>query len=1052
MEGFAIYRPHRTFKGTSNRILTSNLSEKTRANELVSLNELNGHRSDSFLLDGTLQFGPNGQQRRYIQQIPFDILSIGGYEDTTLHTVGPDLWLQSIAGKTSNIWYRLKRPAKEYVRYHKPFIWLADLAKHVVDFLYNHSKVTLRLFKNDFLTWLCRVHGPHPSFQTWRSEYPRTDFRHPIAANAVFLYNQAGQLGYRYIHHPLWSQIDPTALTAIPRRLEERVDRRTVVTPYVYDCFKHLPWTKFLDPISYCNKQAGSGSPRSERDCLSHFCGYEHAHITPIEGEVRTGDIVMIRSDSNNKWKTNDEYWYAYVQDQKPSKHGRQLDLIWVYRPADTACKDMKYPHSKELFFSDHCNCGDKPIDATEVVRKIRVTLFGFPSSTDNEFFIRQTYNTTDCHWTSLQPSDFRCRCRARKPPLCEYDIGDTLLVRAQLPNDILEPVVLVEKGPTEDSSIVRVRRLLRKREDFNDYTAEPNELVYTTRIDGCEPSLIVRRCLVRFYTPEDRRLGRIPAPYNRKGTGDCYYILQNNIEDTEAIQLNQGFDPEDSSAVEPMAGLDIFCGGGNLGRGLEEGGVVKMHWAVDLFNEAIHTYHANSEGSTQFFNGSVNDYLLKAIQGRWSRGIARPEEVDAVIAGSPCPGLSTANRLYLSDKSLLNVSLVASVIAFVDFYRPKYVFMENVLGMANSGPKRTGEHNVFAQILCALLGLGYQVRPMMLDSWNFGAPQSRSRVFITAAAPGYTPLTQPPASHSHPNGVVGRSLGKAANGLPFGAREWVPTPFEYVTIGEATKDLPENPDARTTCLAYPDHRVTRNFSIVDNVRLSCIPRYPPGMTFVKSAKLGWQSAPQMATWHWDSDFRSSAKSKAWQRAKSNALLPTVTTGNAPNEALTGSALHWDAHRPLTVMEARRAQGYPDDEIIIGKPAMQWKIVGNSVTRQVAIALGMKLREAWLSNVSSGNERQKKSLPAEAYAIEEAEAGQLEQVDPTAKVKGGVIQASVGESKPMQFLEAHQTTTTKWHSDSCKQAKNQQSDEEEDLAPALKRSKTLGLATLEPPK
>jgi len=49
-------------------------------------------------------------------------------------------------------------------------------------------------------------------------------------------------------------------------------------------------------------------------------------------------------------------------------------------------------------------------------------------------------------------------------------------------------------------------------------------------------------------------------------------------------------------------------------------------------------------------------------------------------------------------------------------------------------------------------------------------------------------------------------------------------------------------------------------------------------------------------------------------------------------------------------MEARRAQGFPDEEVIIGTPAQQWKIIGNSVARPVAVALGMSLREAWLAN------------------------------------------------------------------------------------------------------
>ncbi|KAL8938525.1 MAG: hypothetical protein Q9216_003855 [Gyalolechia sp. 2 TL-2023] len=961
LDNFSVYRPHEIYSKRPSKILDSAMSEKPRANELASLHELNGRRSDSFLFDGTVIFGDNDEHKRYVQQVSFENLSIGSYEDTDVHTVGRDIWLQSVAGKSSNIWYRLRFPAMEYSRYHEPFLWLADLAKHVVDFLHVHKKVTLYHFRTIFAEWLQTVHGTDQSFLSWRCQYPRVDFRHVISAHASFLYNQAGQLGSRYMRHHLWGEIDPSALTAVPCRPGKRADSRTVVTPYVYECFKHMPWARFLDSVlseNTANQSAARDRPESSGSATVPGKGHQDHHvksqplrISSITGDVRTGDIVAIYSDQNTRWTTKDEHWYAYVQGRKLVKGRHQLKLIWIYRPADTACQEMKYPYTNELFLSDHCNCGDGPVYSTDVARKIGLALFGFPDTPGAEFFIRQTYSSAESHWTSLRPSDFRCRCNVdHVPTLDQYTLGDTLLVRAVSPNDTLEPVILVEKGPDGDPNKACVRRLLRKREDFGDSTAEANELVYTTQLDVCAVALISRRCHVRFYTPADRDLGRIPAPYNRNGAADCYYILwkQHHSEDIKEIQMNQGFDPLEPFI--PMRGLDIFCGGGNLGRGLEESRAIKMDWAVDVFDAAIHTYHASCEGSTELYNGSVNDYLLDAIKGRRSQGIARPGEVDVICAGSPCQGFSVANRRYANDGSLLNISLVASVVAFVDFYRPKYVVMENVLGMANGGLKRTGQDNVFAQVLCALLAMGYQTRPMLIDSWNYGAPQGRSRLFITAAAPGLTPLVRPPPSHSHPSGVFGRSLGKAANGLPFGVREWDPTPFEYVSIGEATNDLPKNEDGRTACIACPDHRVTRNFSAVDNVRLTCIPRFPPGMNFVKSAQLGLQSAPQMAAWHWDSELRSGAASKAWQRAKSNALLPTVTTENAPGEALTGSALHWDAHRALTVMEARRAQGFPDDEIIIGTPATQWKIIGNSVTRQVATALGMSLREAWLAN------------------------------------------------------------------------------------------------------
>jgi DNA (cytosine-5)-methyltransferase 1 len=52
----------------------------------------------------------------------------------------------------------------------------------------------------------------------------------------------------------------------------------------------------------------------------------------------------------------------------------------------------------------------------------------------------------------------------------------------------------------------------------------------------------------------------------------------------------------------------------------------------------------------------------------------------------------------------------------------------------------------------------------------------------------------------------------------------------------------------------------------------------------------------------------------------------------------------------MTIQEARRAQGILDDEVILGTLDDKWKIIGNGVDRHAALALGMSLREAWLSN------------------------------------------------------------------------------------------------------
>ena len=967
LEDFSLYRQPKFVNYNKNRTT----EEQSFSNELVSLYKIIPKGNDVWFFDGIISYGGT---KVNVEEVPFEIYSIGGYEDKALDTVGSAIWIQSVRGNRFDLWYNLKTPAPEYKRFHDPTLWIADLAKHVIDYLSDHDRVHLASFRSHFFEWLRDIHGSNVDFQSWQKEYGDTDFRRAVAAHSAFLAYQALQLDKKYASHPLWGETDCFPLDAIPQQAAEM--KNTVVTPFVFECFKHLPWARFLEPQSPTpavlrardqNQGALESStltesrvkPGGQRSCSKEWFGGDTG--------VSVGDVIAVAPDKVTQWKTNDDLWYGYVQSIMEFKKGQALGVLWLYRPSDTACQSMRYPFQKELFLSDHCNCGDHRIYASEVVHKSHVAFFAGPDNLEADFFVRQKYVEAEQSWMTLQESDFHCRCQEpSKGP--KYEIGQTLLVARALRTglktgqDILEPVELVENCPDGQIDAIRVRRLARRGRDY-EQDADCNELVYTDVLELVKVADIRRPCHIRFFTEEDKKQRKIPRQYLRQGTADFYYIIYQDLQGSDLglaplqkpwPSLKQGWDPSaiSSSSQPVMRGLDIFCGGGNLGRGLEEGGAVKFEWAVDYFTEAIHTYRANVENpeDTKFYNGSVNDYLSQAMRGSKSKLIASAGSVDLISAGSPCQGFSNANLHKMNDQSLRNISMVASVVSFVEFYRPKYALLENVPAMAKCSAK-DGQKNVFAQVLCALVAIGYQVRAFTLDAWNFGSPQSRTRLFVSIAAPGLTLLPDPPHSHSHPENIVGRSLGKSANGRPISSRYRDLTPFEYVTIGEATKDLPLNFDGRVDSVRFPDHHTSRHMSILNRIRISCIPRFPTGLNFPKAVEMGWMPPPQMEVFNWKSKVKTDVeRSRSWQRVTPNALLCTVMTTCQPEDGICGACVHWDACRCITVMEARRAQGFPDEEVVIGRPAKQWKIVGNSVARQVAFALGMALRTAWLRN------------------------------------------------------------------------------------------------------
>ena len=711
---------------------------------------------------------------------------------------------------------------------------------------------------------------------------------------------------------------------------------------------------------------------------------------------IRIGDVISVIKDGEGslwkdetaRWKSDDRCWYVYVQAvHKLNSDERSFDGIWLYKPCDTSCAKMRYIYANELFCSNHCTCKKGKmqgrIEDGAVLDVVSVAWHGQPSNSSRDLFIRQTYLDNQI-FVTLKDSHKKCEHfqseeASNGNPAHTYQVGQTVLVAEtklfpprRKSRYALDPYEIVKLEGFNSKEYAVLRQLLRRNEMEGQSLCRPNELVYTDQTVKVELKKIERTCLVRFYGESDMKKGTIPAPYCRDGTGNAFYITSKLVENQNGGKLSpigtehpesliQGFDPHQEPSRQKLRGLDLFCGGGNFGRGLEEGQAVRNMWAIDMDKVAIHTYHANLRDpeDTHLFFGSVNDQLFQALQGNPenSQFVPQPGEVDFISAGSPCQGFSLLNNSREQEKGLQNQSMVASVAAYIDFYRPKYGLLENVLNMAQTGKER--DHDVLSQLICAIVGMGYQLSTFLIDAWSYGSPQSRSRIFVAFTAPGLEPIPHPELSHSHPPNTNDRGLGLQANGLAFGERRYEPTPLNYLTARKAVSDLPFVGEGSThTCIPYPDHVNCHRISTVSRARIAAIPTFPRGMNFWKS----WNNGKSTMTKEQREVFppsinrrgnasQSVAKnSKAWGRVDPNHLFHTVIAKSTPIDARTGTVIHWDQHRCMTIMEGRRAQSYPDNEVVIGSDLQRWKVIGNSVDRSVALALGLALRKAWEKN------------------------------------------------------------------------------------------------------
>lgn len=99
--------------------------------------------------------------------------------------------------------------------------------------------------------------------------------------------------------------------------------------------------------------------------------------------------------------------------------------------------------------------------------------------------------------------------------------------------------------------------------------------------------------------------------------------------------------------------------------------------------------------------------------------------DIDLICAGFPCQSFSIAGKQRGFDDT--RGTLFFEVARIAAAKRPALLFLENVRNLLSHDKGRT-----FETILEVLDDIGYDVSWTVLNSANFGVPQSRNRVFIT--------------------------------------------------------------------------------------------------------------------------------------------------------------------------------------------------------------------------------------------------------------------------------------------------------------------------------
>jgi len=928
LHNFNIYRP----------CLATN-----RPHDLTTLDTLKvEHGTSELRLDGRVDVAG---RTFYLQDVGFATLAIEGYNDEHISTIRDHISVQTFLGSQHRIWYRLIEPAQEYKRYYDPFLWIADLAKYMIDYLSEALiDVTFTDIRHKLIAWLALDCQDKTHLIKWMSKFnDKSDIGTAIAANIGYLWKEAYDVNQDICKHSFWGEVDHENLRAIKGVGDCTVGK--VVTPFVYDIFKNMYFGHILqvvDRTSACKET--TNQRRRELGLTSLSCTTvieKPSHYVVDVSTLQKGDSICIQPDRVTQWRSGD-LWYAYIQEIRPTTSGAKLDLIWYYKPADTSLQQGNYPFQNELFLSDNCACGKAAYDISEVVGKINVVWRPQDMTTSTKsFIVRQTYLTDTNEFITLDQAHLVCNCGKHddNSTVCEFSNGQYVLYRNGKHNGAVweeESILEIAQIDSIDNLHGLVTLISLNRPS---HSLLQNELFLTNKIFDVNLDVLVRVCTVQSFST----YAEVPDLYRRGGVGDMYFYIDLTMRNASA-NMNE-------YKGERFKGMGICCGGGSFDRGLEDGGAVEFQHAIDYDTCALHTYRANTPNPSaiNFFLGPAEQYLNAALKGIKSEGnIARLDDIDMIAAGSPCQGYSRIQPNAVSDRSLKNAALTATVLSFVDYYTPKHFILENILGISSVRKDDTSQSNVFAQVLCVLVGLGYQTQQFVIDAVEQNSFQSRRRVFVVATAPGLTPMTRPPQNNLIFSQSRRAKIGRMANKQHVSSAVDELAPFETATFQTGLTDLPDIDDGHVgLCIPFPDHRPGQKLNQSMRALATMIPRYPYGLGIAQARLRGKVAKPQLAQLLSNPNaLRIQEKSNSFSRVRPDRPMQTVMTHIRPMDALTGRCLHPDKHRLLTIMEARRAQGFPDDEVVIGSLAEQWKIIGNSVHRNVAFALGLSLAKS----------------------------------------------------------------------------------------------------------
>ncbi|ELJ8720573.1 DNA cytosine methyltransferase [Vibrio cholerae] len=157
---------------------------------------------------------------------------------------------------------------------------------------------------------------------------------------------------------------------------------------------------------------------------------------------------------------------------------------------------------------------------------------------------------------------------------------------------------------------------------------------------------------------------------------------------------------------------ISLFSGAGGMDVGFQNAGF-QIRWANDFDKDACSTYEANF--GSHVVHGDINELLPL---------LADHKHVDCLFGGPPCQGFSVAGNMDPNDE---RSKLVMSYMDAVKIVQPSVFVMENVKALGTLAKFQAVREELYKRAQ----EMGYQTELLILNSKDYGVPQSRERMFL---------------------------------------------------------------------------------------------------------------------------------------------------------------------------------------------------------------------------------------------------------------------------------------------------------------------------------